>query len=49
MAGSCPGRKCEVSSRVRMSVLSGTCMLANQLGDHGVVTARGEELLDLRA
>jgi predicted ATPase/DNA-binding XRE family transcriptional regulator len=37
----------EVSSRVRMSVLSGMCMLANQLGDHGVVTARGEELLGL--
>jgi tetratricopeptide (TPR) repeat protein len=36
-----------VSSRVRMSVLSGSCMLANQLGDHGAVTAAGEELLDL--
>jgi tetratricopeptide (TPR) repeat protein len=36
-----------VSSGARVSVLSGTCMLANQLGDHGVVTAAGEELLDL--
>jgi predicted ATPase/DNA-binding XRE family transcriptional regulator/tetratricopeptide (TPR) repeat protein len=36
-----------VSSRARRSVLSGTCMLANQLGDHGAVTAAGEELLDL--
>jgi tetratricopeptide (TPR) repeat protein len=36
-----------VSSQARMSVLSGSCMLANQLGDHGAATAAGEELLDL--
>ena len=36
-----------VSPQARLRVLSGVCVLANQLGDHALATAAGEELMAL--